>query len=90
MSEVTKELHEIMYGLLVNIRDNADSKDMFSKLGDANFDKSVENIVHLGLVTGIVPRRVASGKLTLERKHEISLTEAGIRFIADRTRRDHH
>jgi len=73
---VTKE----MYNILMQLRNGQDIGDVLSKLGDELFDEALERCYQSGYITGILPMRVASGRLVVDRTSGAEITPEGERF----------
>ncbi|MEC1177661.1 hypothetical protein P9B03_04120 [Metasolibacillus meyeri] len=79
--------NELMLEILLAVQNG--NREVFSKLGDANFDTTLEQIVSKELIQGLQPTRMASGTLTLEIANNFGLTEKGVQFITDRNPYNH-
>ncbi|MNP82874.1 hypothetical protein D3C76_1816490 [compost metagenome] len=76
--------------MLVKIKNSQHSSDVFTKLGDPEFDSAVEAGHRYQYINGIHPARVASGRLVLDIDHRFGISEAGEQFINLYNQRNHH
>jgi len=77
--------NDVFRNFLLQVQSNP--RDALSKLGDPEFDDAVELAVRNRLVKGIVARRVASGRLTVERlsNDQFILTANGEGYLSGKS-----
>ncbi|HID0769537.1 TPA: hypothetical protein ACXC99_003634 [Clostridium botulinum] len=81
MFKTTKDFDKMMYEILIQIRDNEDINNIFSKLGDTDFDDAIYECVEIGLINGLSFQKDAIGNLHPSIQREIRLSHKGLSFI---------
>ncbi|MDQ0091677.1 hypothetical protein J2T12_005117 [Paenibacillus anaericanus] len=71
-----------VYEILSQIQKGESFHDVMTHLGDPEFDTAIEYIYSHRYVTGFLPMRVASGRLTVDAsRNDFGITPSGKEFI---------